>query len=136
MKLLVLVVFVAFIGLTFANHGIHLNEEQQKKVHGFSVECIEKEKTTPEATKGLKTGAFPHDDKNLKCFTNCFLEKTGMFVDGALKDDIVKAKLGPLVGDDKLKEIMTKCGPLKGDDKCDTAFKLSECFYNNKLGIV
>ncbi|XP_037948357.1 general odorant-binding protein 56d-like [Teleopsis dalmanni] len=136
MKFLVVFVLVAFVAVTFAADAISLNEEQKAKVRATAGECIEKEKTTKEEVQKLRQGQFGAADENLKCFANCFLEKLGFFVNGAIKEDVVSGKLSPIVGADRVKEVMAKCNSIKGANNCETAYKLYECYYTNNAALV
>lgn len=81
------------------------------------------------AIQTLKSGQFDNTNENLKCFTNCFLEKAGLLVDGQTQDAVILEKLGSIFGVDKVKTAMSKCNSLKYADKCETAFELYKCYY-------
>lgn len=82
----------------------------------------------------MRQGQFDNADQNLKCFTNCFLEKSGFLVDGKVQESAISSKLGPIVGDSKIAGIMQQCNSIKGTDNCDTAFKLYQCYYKQNAG--
>uniref|UniRef100_A0A1I8NSP9 Uncharacterized protein n=1 Tax=Stomoxys calcitrans TaxID=35570 RepID=A0A1I8NSP9_STOCA len=133
----VLVVVALFAGQLVHGHiPVKLNPEQMAKTAVIASECITQEKTSKEAVVAFSQGDFSKADKNLKCYSNCFLTKTGFLVDGVLQMDVVKSKMGPHLGEDKLKVIMEKCAHLKGSDNCETAFMLFECYHKEHADIM
>ncbi|KAI8038534.1 hypothetical protein M5D96_008439 [Drosophila gunungcola] len=90
---------------------------------------------TKEQAVALKAGDFADTDPKVKCFANCFLEKTGFLIDGQVQPAVVLAKLGPLGGEDTVKAVQAKCDGIKGSDKCDTAYQLFQCYHNNRAQI-
>lgn len=112
-----------------------MGEDQKARVAQIAAECITQEKTTSDAVMAFAKGEFSKADKNVKCYANCFLTKAGILVDGVLQVDVVKAKMGPTVGEEKVKVILEKCGHLKGSDNCETAFMLFECHHKEHADI-
>ncbi|KAH8298450.1 hypothetical protein KR044_003477 [Drosophila immigrans] len=129
-----LIVLVACVALAAADE-IKLSEEQKAKAREHGAACIEQEGITKEQAHSLRDGSFDGADAKVKCFANCFLEKTGFLVDGQIKPDVVLEKLSPIAGADKVKAIQAKCDSLKGTDKCDTAFQLYQCYHKNQAKI-
>ncbi|EDW60309.1 general odorant-binding protein 56d [Drosophila virilis] len=129
-----LIVLVACVALTVA-HELQLTDEQKAKAKANGAACAEQEGITKEQAHALRQGNFDNADAKVKCFANCFLEKTGFMADGQIKSDVVLEKLGPIVGVDKVKAAQEKCDSLKGADKCDTAFQVYQCYYKNHAEI-
>ncbi|XP_034477139.1 general odorant-binding protein 56d-like [Drosophila innubila] len=125
-----LIVLIACVALVAADH-LQLTDEQKAAVRENAKACVEQEGITKEQAQALRDGNFDNVDGKVKCFASCFLEKTGLVVDGQIKPDVIQAKLGPLVGADKVKEVQAKCDSIKGSDKCDTAFQLYQCYHKS-----
>ncbi|XP_037952901.1 general odorant-binding protein 56d-like [Teleopsis dalmanni] len=136
MKFLAVLIVVASVAVTFAAVSVSLNADQNAKLQAAAAECIEKEKITMDEVLKLNQGKFDSAAENLKCFANCFLDKLGFFVNGAVKEDVLSSKLSPIFGADSVKDIMKKCNNIKGANNCDTAFKLFECYYKNNAALV
>ncbi|XP_068144951.1 general odorant-binding protein 56d-like [Drosophila tropicalis] len=126
-----LIAVVAFVALASAN-VLQLTDEQKLAAIQRAKECGQQEGVTREQALALRAGNFEDTDPKVKCFANCFLEKSGFVVDGNIKPDVVLAKLGPIAGQDKIKEIQGKCDSIKGTDKCDTSYQLYKCYSNNR----
>ncbi|KAH8389273.1 general odorant-binding protein 56d [Drosophila serrata] len=128
-----LVVLSAILAVSVAD--LQLSEEQKAVAHANGALCAQQEGITKDQAIALRAGNFENADEKVKCFANCFLEKTGFMVDGQLQPTVVLAKLGPLAGEDNVKAVQAKCDSLKGADKCDTAFQLYKCYYENRAHI-
>ncbi|XP_062133034.1 general odorant-binding protein 56d [Drosophila sulfurigaster albostrigata] len=129
-----LIVLVACVALVAADE-IKLTDEQKAKAKEHGAACIAQEGITKEQAHSLRDGTFDGADNKVKCFANCFLEKTGFLVDGQIQPNVVLEKLGPIAGDDKVKAIQANCDSLKGTDKCDTAYQLYQCYHKNHAQI-
>ncbi|KAH8279298.1 general odorant-binding protein 56d [Drosophila bipectinata] len=128
-----LIVLSAILALTAAD--LNLSDEQKATAHANGALCAQQEGITKEQALALRGGNFENADPKVKCFANCFLEKTGFLVDGQVQPDKVLAKLGPIAGEDNVKAVQAKCDSIKGADKCDTAFQLYECYYKNRANV-
>ncbi|XP_017032897.1 general odorant-binding protein 56d [Drosophila kikkawai] len=128
-----LVVLSAILAVSVAD--LQLSDEQKAAAHANGALCAQQEGITKDQALALRAGNFDNVDEKVKCFANCFLEKTGFLVDGQVQPAVVLAKLGPLAGEDNVKAVQAKCDSLKGADKCDTAFQLYQCYYNNRAHI-
>ncbi|KAH8258036.1 hypothetical protein KR038_004866 [Drosophila bunnanda] len=128
-----LVVLSAILAVSLAE--LQLSDEQKAAAHANGAFCVQQEGITKDQAVALRAGNFENADEKVKCFANCFLEKTGFLVDGQVQPAVVLAKLGPLAGEDNVKAVQAKCDSLKGADKCDTAFQLYKCYYENRAHI-
>ncbi|KAH8285202.1 hypothetical protein KR054_006153 [Drosophila jambulina] len=128
-----LVVLSAILAVSLAD--LQLSDEQKAVAHANGALCAQQEGITKDQALALRAGNFENPDEKVKCFANCFLEKTGFLVDGQVQPSVVLAKLGPLAGEDNVKAVQAKCDSLKGSDKCDTAFQLYKCYYENRAHI-
>ncbi|XP_022230278.2 general odorant-binding protein 56d [Drosophila obscura] len=128
----VFIVLAAFAALAAA---VELTDTQKAEVKERAKACAEQEGVTKEQALALRAGNFEDADPKVKCFANCFLEKTGFVVDGQIKQDVVLTKLGPIAGDDKVKAVQAKCDSLKGANKCETSYELYKCYHQNRAQI-
>lgn len=74
--------------------------------------------------------------KSFQCFVNCFFKQTGFMNEkGEPQKDVIIEKLSNKVGVkyEKLDELINKCILLKGADQCETAFKIFECYWTNRV---
>lgn len=94
--------------------------------------CSKKIGLTEAEIAKVKAKDFSYPTENIKCFANCFFEQVGTLKDGVIQEDVVLAKLGALIGEEKTREALAKCGSIKGDNNCETAHKLHECFEEFK----
>ncbi|XP_034651960.1 general odorant-binding protein 56d-like [Drosophila subobscura] len=124
-----LIVLFALVALAVAE--LQLSDEQKATAHANGALCVQQEGITKEQAMALRSGNFEDADPKVKCFANCFLEKSGFVVDGQIKPDVVLAKLGPIAGVDNVKAVQAKCDSLKGADNCDTAYQLYQCYQKH-----
>nr|BAN59720.1 odorant-binding protein [Delia antiqua]BAS69451.1 odorant-binding protein 12 [Delia platura] len=137
MKFFVVLAVLAISGYAVnAQDPIKLTEEQKLIVLQHAAECAKQTSASKEALQDLRAGKFSNVDNNTKCFTNCFLEKSGFLVDGQVQPAVVSKKLGSIVGADKINTIMAQCNGSKGANNCDTAFELFKCYYLKNAAIL
>ncbi|KAH8270769.1 hypothetical protein KR018_001021 [Drosophila ironensis] len=128
-----LIVLAAIVALSAAQ--LNLTDEQKATAHANGAACAQQEGITKEQALALRGGNFDDSDPKVKCFANCFLEKSGFLVDGQIQPAVVLAKLGPIAGEDNVKAVQAKCDSIKGADKCDTAFQLYQCYFKNRANV-
>ncbi|XP_017093341.1 general odorant-binding protein 56d [Drosophila bipectinata] len=128
----VIIVLAAFAVMASA---LELTDTQKAEVKARAKACAEQEGITKLQAVALRSGNFADPDPKVKCFANCFLEKSGFVANGQIKPDVVLAKLGPIAGEQKVKEVQAKCDSIKGADKCATSYELYKCYYNNQAQI-
>ncbi|KAI8123922.1 General odorant-binding protein 56a [Lucilia cuprina] len=131
MKAFITLAVVCFIACTLAT-PLELSEEQKAKAKVHFEECVKQENVSEEDATRLRNKDFANPSAAMKCFGTCFFEKVGTLKDSEVQEDVVLAKLGSLIGEEKTKEVLHKCKDIKGDDRCDTGFKIYECFENYK----
>lgn len=129
-----------FPGLNFSNDipppPQSLTIEQQKKAEAYGAECVKSTGVAPESAVKLRKGDFSGTDDKTKCFAKCVLEKAGfMNAAGDVQEKTVVEKLSIDHDKSKVEATLKKCNQ-KGANPCDTAFKVYECFYNTKAGLV
>lgn len=89
---------------------------------------MKQEKISEQQGEALRKFSFDKADDKVKCFTNCFLERTGFIADGKIQPD-VEQMLSPIFGPNRIKAVQAKCNSLTGADNCDTAFRLYRCYH-------
>ncbi|KAH8401466.1 hypothetical protein KR009_005730, partial [Drosophila setifemur] len=112
-----------------------LSPAQKAEIRERAKACAEQEGISKEQAIALRSGNFQDTDPKVKCFANCFLERTGFESNGVIQPNEVLAKLGPLFGEQKVKAVQAKCDSIKGADKCATSYELYKCYYNNQAQI-
>ncbi|XP_061388512.1 general odorant-binding protein 56d-like [Musca vetustissima] len=133
--ILVLLLVIDLANLIYGHVPVKVPEDQKARTAQIAAECIAQEKITPEQAIEFSKGEFTKADKNVKCYANCFLTKAGVVVDGVVQTSVVMEKMGPTVGEEKLKATMEKCSKLKGSDHCETAFMMFECYHKEHADI-
>lgn len=128
--------FVAIAVVALAAGAWALTIEQQKKAEAYGAECVKTTGVAPESAVKLRKGDFSGTDDKTKCFAKCVLEKAGfMNAAGDVQEKTVVEKLSIDHDKSKVESTLKKCNQ-KGANPCDTAFKVYECFYNTKAGLV
>ncbi|KAI8123921.1 General odorant-binding protein 56a [Lucilia cuprina] len=135
MKLVITLAFICLMAGALAS-PLELNDEQKVKAKQYFEECIKQENVSDADAEKLRKKDFANPSKNLKCFGTCFFEKVGTLKDSEVQEDVVLAKLGSILGEEKTKAILAKCKDVKGEDRCDTGFKLYECFESAKAEVM
>ncbi|XP_017051274.1 general odorant-binding protein 56d [Drosophila ficusphila] len=130
----VFIVFAAFAVLSLAS-AARIPETQISALRQKARACASQEGITRGQALALRSGNFEDSDPKVKCYANCFLEQTGLVANGQVKPDVVLAKLGPIAGEAKVKEVQAKCDSIQGADNCDTSFQLYKCYYQNRAQI-
>ncbi|XP_055624209.1 general odorant-binding protein 56d-like [Toxorhynchites rutilus septentrionalis] len=127
---------VALAVIALATGAWALTIDQQKKAEAYAAECVKSTGVAPVTPAKLKKGEFAGADEKTKCFTKCVLEKAGFMNDkGDVQEKTVVDKLSVDHDKSKVEATLKKCNH-KGSNACDTAFKMTECFYNTKYGLV
>ncbi|XP_062563088.1 general odorant-binding protein 56d-like [Armigeres subalbatus] len=128
--------FVAIAVVALAAGAWALTIEQQKKAEAYAAECVKSTGAAPDTPVKLKKGEFAGADDKTKCFSKCVLEKAGFMNEkGEVQEKTVIDKLSVDHDKAKVEATLKKCNQ-KGANACDTAFKITECFYNTKAGLV
>lgn len=129
-------------------------EELTKKANEHTKYCVKEIGIDAEVAKKLSYGDFSVRDekaqvslyynKNLesskcfwlffKCFVDCFFKRSGFFNEaGEPQRDVIFTKLTAGTRNEALEAIVDKCIQIKTDDQCETAFKVFECYWTDKV---
>ncbi|XP_065367553.1 general odorant-binding protein 56d-like [Calliphora vicina] len=137
MKFLVVITVLAIAaGAVTAQGPVQIPEEQKQRIIEYAAVCAQQNSIDKAGIQALKTGQFSNTDQNTKCFTNCFLEKAGLLVNGQVQNDAISVKLGSIFGADKVNAAMAQCNGLKGADNCETAFELYKCYFKTNAALI
>ncbi|CAH1974543.1 unnamed protein product [Acanthoscelides obtectus] len=103
-----------------------LSEEQRQKLRNHHKECSAETKVDEELVKKARQGDFANDEK-LKDHILCVVKKIGIIDDaGDIKTDVMKAKVGSVVGEEQAEKLIKECA-LKKADARETAFEMVKC---------
>ncbi|XP_017072651.1 general odorant-binding protein 56d-like [Drosophila eugracilis] len=131
----VFLAFAAFVAALSFAAGVEISEAQIAEVRQRAKACADQEGITKVQAIALRAGNFEDTDPKVKCFANCFLEQSGLVANGQIQPAAVLAKLGPIAGEAKIREVQAKCDSIQGADKCDTSYQLYKCYYENRAQI-
>lgn len=110
------------------------NSDYNSTLQHIAMECKATGNVTLEELDKLKSGNLGEDaSKDLKCFSNCVLEKAKFIVDGKAQLENIQKVLSAHHGAEFADKLVAKCGAVSGSDPCDVAFKLSNCYYKYLL---
>uniref|UniRef100_A0A1I8M8B9 PBP/GOBP family protein n=1 Tax=Musca domestica TaxID=7370 RepID=A0A1I8M8B9_MUSDO len=108
---------------------LELSEEQKVKAREHIEECAKQENVPEEDVLKFRNKDVENPSKAFKCLGTCFIERAGTLKNDELQDDVVIAKLGGLVGEEKAKAVLEKCKGIKAEDRCETGYKIFQCFH-------
>ncbi|XP_034478480.1 general odorant-binding protein 56a [Drosophila innubila] len=127
----VIALSACFLALAVAT-PVELTEDQKALAKQHGEMCSKEINLSEEEIAKIKAKDYKNPTENIKCFANCFFEKTGTLKDGVIQTEVVLTKLGALIGEEKTRAALDKCSAIKGENNCDTAVKLHECFEEFK----
>ncbi|XP_005188763.1 general odorant-binding protein 56a [Musca domestica] len=109
--------------------SLELTDEQKAKAKVHIEECAKQENVPEEDVVKFRNKDIENPSKAFKCLGTCFFERAGTLKNDELQDDVVIAKLGSLIGEEKAKSILEKCKGIKAEDRCETGYKTFQCFH-------
>ncbi|XP_073846547.1 general odorant-binding protein 56a-like [Musca autumnalis] len=128
MKAFITLAVVCLVACALAG-PVELTAEQKEKAKVHIQECVKQENTPEEDVVKFRNRDIENPSKAFKCLSTCFFERAGTLKNDELQDDVVIAKLGVLIGEEKAKAILEKCKGIKAEDRCETGFKTFQCFH-------
>ncbi|XP_061391178.1 general odorant-binding protein 56a-like [Musca vetustissima] len=131
MKAFITLAVVCLVASALAN-PLELSEEQKAKAKVYIEECAKQENVPEEDVMKFRNKDVENPSKAFKCLGTCFFERAGTLKNDELQDDVVIAKLGALVGEEKAKTVLEKCKGIKAEDRCETGYKTFQCFHSFK----
>ncbi|XP_058983546.1 general odorant-binding protein 56d-like [Musca domestica] len=140
MKILAFAVFVIFLHSPFINGDktFTIPADKRAALEAIIDQCREQVNLSPEMLNKIRHCKHGNVDveENVKCFYECTLSKVGFFIDGVIQPTKIAKVLGPIIGMDKLNDIMAKCNNLTtGGSICDTVFNKYDCYCKNRVEV-
>ncbi|KAM8713731.1 hypothetical protein ACLKA7_013971 [Drosophila subpalustris] len=115
------IILMTFLAYASAEFNLPLS---QAEVKNYGDECAKEVSISLEKSP-LRDGKFVE----MQCFFYCVLKKTKYFKNHKFIPAELLAKLGPLAGEDVVKEAEHTCDEIQGIDICDTALQVFECYF-------
>uniref|UniRef100_T1E8E6 Putative odorant binding protein n=1 Tax=Anopheles aquasalis TaxID=42839 RepID=T1E8E6_ANOAQ len=113
-------------------------EDVGKIVNGetFALQCLLESGLKLDSLATLTAADLTDSGSKIKCLVKCFFEKTG-FMDGQgkLQQDVVVEQLSKFMPKERVETLVKNCD-IQEADPCDTAYKVTECYFQNKAGLV
>ncbi|XP_011298150.1 general odorant-binding protein 56d [Fopius arisanus] len=78
--------------------------------------------------KKLRAGNFQPEDRKLKCYIKCFLQKNGIFGETDIDIDKTLRHL-PWGIQGSSRKILERCKKIPSRDTCDKAFQILKCYH-------
>ncbi|XP_050098758.1 uncharacterized protein LOC126579317 [Anopheles aquasalis] len=112
-------------------------EDVGKIVNGetFALQCLLESGLKLDSLATLTAADLTDSGSKIKCLVKCFFEKTG-FMDGQgkLQQDVVVEQLSKFMPKERVETLVKNCD-IQEVDPCDTAYKVTECYFQNKAGL-
>ncbi|XP_061391179.1 general odorant-binding protein 56a-like [Musca vetustissima] len=108
---------------------VELSDEQKAKAKVYIDECAIQENVPEEDVLKFRNKDVENPSKAFKCLGTCFFERAGTLKNDEIQDEVVIAKLGGLIGEEKAKQLVEKCKGIKAEDRCETGYKTFQCFH-------
>jgi len=114
-----------------------LSDDQRKRAQEHVAKCKAEVGLETGVASKLRSGNFTDSsyDHKAKCFVECFFKETG-FMDkkGEPQRDVIISKLISRHGLDRdlVTELVDRCIKEKGNDNCETAYKIFQCYRQNR----
>ncbi|XP_058116003.1 general odorant-binding protein 56d-like [Anopheles ziemanni] len=102
----------------------------------FALECLIESGIKLDSLASLATSSdLDTPNSQLKCLLKCFFEKTGfMDKEGKLQEDVITEQLSLFTTKDRIDALVKNCN-FQEPDACETAYKVTECYFQNKAGL-
>ncbi|XP_058835301.1 general odorant-binding protein 56d-like [Topomyia yanbarensis] len=106
-----------------------------KNGESYAVECFLNSGLRIDSLQALKSGNFSSSGDGAKCLVKCFFEKAGfMNAQGALQEKAIVEQLTSFLSKKQVESMVKNCN-IQGTNSCDTAYRVSECYFKNKAGL-
>uniref|UniRef100_A0A182J4J5 Uncharacterized protein n=1 Tax=Anopheles atroparvus TaxID=41427 RepID=A0A182J4J5_ANOAO len=101
----------------------------------FALECLIESGLKLDSLTSLSDSDFATSGSKIKCLVKCFFEKTGfMDKEGKLQQEVITEQLSQFMPKERLETLVKNCN-FQEPDACDTAYKVTECYFQNKAGL-
>ena len=135
MKFFAGVIILAIVAGVFCQ-APEFSDEMKAKIKQAVDECKAEVNLSAEDAAKVENKDYTNPSENMKCLGNCILEKMGALKDGVVQKDFVLEKLGPIAGEENVRQAIEKCSGIKGANNCDTAFQVIACMKEAKSQIL
>ncbi|XP_053679068.1 uncharacterized protein LOC128729822 [Anopheles nili] len=112
-------------------------EDVSKIANGetFALECLIESGLKLDSLAALSTSDIDATGSQIKCLVKCFFEKTGfMDKEGRLQQEVITEQLSKFMPRETIESLVKNCN-FQEKDACETAFKVTECYFQNKAGL-
>uniref|UniRef100_A0A182FVB5 Uncharacterized protein n=1 Tax=Anopheles albimanus TaxID=7167 RepID=A0A182FVB5_ANOAL len=112
-------------------------EDVGKIVNGetYALQCLLESGLKLDSLATLSVADLTDSGSKIKCLVKCFFEKTGfMDAQGKLQQDVVVEQLSKFMPKERIETLVKNC-EIQEADPCDTAYKVTECYFQNKAGL-
>nr|ADQ01711.1 odorant binding protein 25 [Anopheles funestus] len=112
-------------------------EDVSKIANGeaFALECLIQSGLKLDSLASLSTSDLDTNGNKIKCLVKCFFEKTGfMDKDGQLQEKTITEQLSKFMPLERIESLIKNCN-FQEADACETAYKVTECYFQNKAGL-
>ncbi|XP_055902906.1 general odorant-binding protein 56a-like [Eupeodes corollae] len=127
MKFLIVFALIAIVSVVSAADADV--KEQNQRVEEHVTKCRSKHPIKDEQLALLKDGKVTEGSDDERCFVNCFMEESGIMVDGKIQKEKAIKAFSVRIGEEKAIEAFEKCQSEVGSAKCETALKMHNCFH-------
>ncbi|XP_053668953.1 general odorant-binding protein 56d-like [Anopheles marshallii] len=112
-------------------------EDVSKIANGeaFALECLIESGLKLDSLASLSASDLDANGGKIKCMMKCFYEKTGfMDKEGQLQEKTITDQLSKFMPRDRIESLVKNCN-FQEPDACETAYKVTECYFQNKAGL-
>uniref|UniRef100_A0A182JSY4 Uncharacterized protein n=1 Tax=Anopheles christyi TaxID=43041 RepID=A0A182JSY4_9DIPT len=112
-------------------------EDVSKIANGeaFALECLIESGLKLDSLASLSAKELDTNGNKIKCLVKCFFEKTGfMDKDGLLQEPTITEQLSKFMPRERIEALVKNCN-FQEADACETAYKVTECYFQNKAGL-
>nr|QXO35209.1 odorant binding protein Obp25 [Anopheles merus] len=101
----------------------------------FALECLIESGLKLDSLAALSAQELDTNGSKIKCLVKCFFEKTGfMNKDGQLQEETITEQLSKFMPRERIESLVKNCN-FQEADACETAYKVTECYFQNKAGL-
>ncbi|ETN60627.1 odorant binding protein [Anopheles darlingi] len=142
MQLYAVVIVLASVAATQAAEEAPVQEQPDLEDVGkiangetYALQCLLESGLKLDSLSTISVAELTDSGSKIKCLVKCFFEKTG-FMDGQgkLQQDVVVEQLSKFMPKERIETLVKNCD-IQEPDPCDTAYKVTECYFQNKAGL-
>uniref|UniRef100_A0A182Q2Q7 Uncharacterized protein n=1 Tax=Anopheles farauti TaxID=69004 RepID=A0A182Q2Q7_9DIPT len=101
----------------------------------YALECLIESGLKLDSLATLSASDLDAAGSKIKCLVKCFFVKTGfMAEDGTLRQEVITEQLSKFMPRERIETLVKNCN-FQEPDPCETAYKVTECYFQNKAGL-